>query len=94
MTILKDEFAVRQQNDLLRRMKQAKLPRNCDLDDFDFNHSAGITKSQLHQLRVRWNSNESNAMMFSLVRKKPRRWAGLSSENDMLDGDFYSECST
>lgn len=32
-------------------MKQAKLPRNCDLDNFDFNHSAGITKSQLHQLR-------------------------------------------
>ena len=51
MTILKDEVAVRQQNDLLRRMKQAKLPRNCDLDNFDFNHSAGITKSQLHQLR-------------------------------------------
>ena len=51
MAILKDEVAVRQQNDLLRRMKQAKLPRNCDLDNFDFNHSAGITKSQLHQLR-------------------------------------------
>ena len=51
MTILKAEVAVRQQNDLLRRMKQAKLPRNCDLDNFDFNHSAGITKSQLHQLR-------------------------------------------
>ena len=51
MTILKAEVAVRQQNDLLRRMKQAKLPRNCDLDSFDFNHSAGITKSQLHQLR-------------------------------------------
>ena len=51
MRILKDEVAVRQQNDLLRRMKQAKLPRNCDLDNFDFNHSAGITKSQLQQLR-------------------------------------------
>ena len=42
MTILKDEVAVRQQNDLLRRMQQAKLPRNCDLDNFDFNHSVGI----------------------------------------------------
>ena len=51
MRILKDEVAVRQQNDLLRRMKQAKLPRNCDLDNFDFNHSAGITKPQLQQLR-------------------------------------------
>ena len=51
MAILQDEVSVRQQNDLQRRMKQAKLPRNCDLDNFDFNHSAGITKSQLHQLR-------------------------------------------
>ena len=32
-------------------MRQAKLPRNCDLDRFDFNHSAGITKPQLKQLR-------------------------------------------
>lgn len=51
MNILKDEVAVRQQNDLQRRMKQAKLPRSCNLDNFDFNHSAGITKPQLHQLR-------------------------------------------
>ena len=51
IAILKDEVSVRQQNDLQRRMKQAKLPRNCDLDNYDFNHSAGITKSQLHQLR-------------------------------------------
>ena len=27
------------------------MPRNCDLDRFDFNHSAGITKPQLKQLR-------------------------------------------
>ena len=49
--ILKDEVDTRQKNDLLRRMRQAKLPKNCDLDRFDFNHSAGITKSQLQQLR-------------------------------------------
>ncbi len=51
MEILKAEAATRQQNDLVRRMRQAKLPRNCDLDLFDFNHSAGITKPQLKQLR-------------------------------------------
>ena len=51
LDILKNEVATRQQNDLLRRMKQAKLPRHCDLDLFDFNHSAGMTKSQLAQLR-------------------------------------------
>ena len=44
MNILKAETASRQQNDLVRRMRQAKLPRNCDLDCFDFNHSAGVTK--------------------------------------------------
>ena len=51
MDILKAETASRQQNDLVRRMRQAKLPRNCDLDRFDFNHSAGVTKPQLKQLR-------------------------------------------
>ena len=49
--VLKDEVETRQRNDLLRRMRQAKLPKNCDLDRFDFNHSAGITKSQLQQMR-------------------------------------------
>lgn len=49
--ILKDEVETRQRNDLLRRMRQARLPKNCDLDRFDFNHSAGITKSQLQQMR-------------------------------------------
>lgn len=49
--VLRDEVQARQRNDLLRRMRQAKLPKNCDLDRFDFNHSAGITKSQLQQMR-------------------------------------------
>ena len=49
--VLKDEVETRQRNDLLRRMRQAKLPKNCDLDRFDFNHSAGIIKSQLQQMR-------------------------------------------
>ncbi len=51
MGILQSEASARQQNDLVRRMRQAKLPRGCDLDRFDFNHSAGITKPQLKQLR-------------------------------------------
>lgn len=49
--ILSTEVEERQKRELLRRMHQAKLPRNCDLDGFDFNHSAGITKPQLKQLR-------------------------------------------
>ena len=51
MNILKSETQARQENDLKRRMRQAKLPRSCDLDRFDFTHSAGLTKQQLAQLR-------------------------------------------
>ena len=46
LDILKVELDVRQQNELAKRMKQARLPRCCDLDQFDFNHSAGVTKTQ------------------------------------------------
>lgn len=49
--ILRTEVEERQKKDLARRMKKARLPRTCDLDKFDFNHSAGITKPQLRQLR-------------------------------------------
>jgi len=49
--IMRTEVEERQKKDLQRRMQQAKLPRKCDLDTFDFNHSAGITKPQLKQLR-------------------------------------------
>ena len=49
--ILSTEVEERQRRDLQRRMQQARLPRQCDLDRFDFNHSAGITKPQLRQLR-------------------------------------------
>ena len=37
--------------ELQRRIKKAKLPRSSNLDSFDFNHSAGITRMQLGQLR-------------------------------------------
>lgn len=49
--ILKEELETRQKNELRRRMKMASLPRTCDLDKFDFNHSAGVTKPQFKQLR-------------------------------------------
>jgi DNA replication protein DnaC len=49
--ILKSELEERQKKELLRRIKAAKLPKTCDLDKFDFNHSAGLTKFQLNQLR-------------------------------------------
>jgi DNA replication protein DnaC len=49
--IFKTELDVRQEKELTRRIKAAKLPQTCDLDKFDFNHSAGLTQLQLKQLR-------------------------------------------
>ncbi len=51
LNILKLEVNTRQLNDLKRRMRKAKLPKACDLDKFDFNHSSGLTKYQFKQLR-------------------------------------------
>ncbi len=51
LEILRAEVASRQRNDLLRRMRQAKLPLNCNLDSFDFNFSGGLTRPQLKQMR-------------------------------------------
>ena len=49
--IFKSELEERQKKDLQRRMNSAKLPKSCNLDAWDYNHSAGITKMQLKQLR-------------------------------------------
>lgn len=45
------ELADREQYKLARRRSLAQLPRECDLDNFDFNHPSGITKPQLKELR-------------------------------------------
>lgn len=49
--ILKAEVEGRKKRDLERRMRKARLPRKCDLDQFDFNHSAGLTRPELRQMR-------------------------------------------
>lgn len=51
LNVFKTEVEERQKRELQRRIKKAKLPRFSDLDAFDFNHSAGITRMQLGQLR-------------------------------------------
>lgn len=51
LSLVRAECDSRRRKDLERRMKMAKLPKNCDLDKFDFGHSAGITRTQLKQLR-------------------------------------------
>ncbi len=51
LEILRTELEERQKRDLQRRLKQAKLPHDWDLDKFDFNRTTGITKVQLRQMR-------------------------------------------
>ncbi len=48
---LKIEVDGRKEREIQRRIKRARLPRNCDLDKFDFTHGSGMTKRRLAQLR-------------------------------------------
>lgn len=50
-TMLKAEVLARKEREIKRRIKRARLPRNCNLDKFDFTHSSGMTKHRLGQLR-------------------------------------------
>lgn len=51
LEMLKHEVMVKQENDQLRRIKRAGLPKDHNLDNYDFNFSSGITKTELQQLR-------------------------------------------
>lgn len=49
--VLEQEVRQRQKTDMDRRMKMARLPRNHDLNFFDYSFASGINKQQLQQLR-------------------------------------------
>jgi DNA replication protein DnaC len=49
--ILEHEVLKRQKTDFERRLRLANLPRNHNLDTYDYNFSSGINKNQLQQLR-------------------------------------------
>lgn len=49
--LLEKEVELRQQNEYLRRVKQANLPRFNDLDRYDYKVPNSVGKSQLMQLR-------------------------------------------
>ncbi len=51
ISMLKSEVEARKEREIKRRIKRAHLPRNCDLDKFDFSHGSGMTKHKLGQLR-------------------------------------------
>lgn len=49
--LLGTEAEHRQQNDLKKRLKSARLPRSSDLDAYDNSFDNGLQKARLHQLR-------------------------------------------
>ncbi|MEQ8157000.1 MAG: IS21-like element helper ATPase IstB [Clostridiaceae bacterium] len=49
--LLEQEVVRRQATDTERRMKLARLPRNHNLDQYDYNFAKGINKRQLDELR-------------------------------------------
>ncbi len=51
LRLLETEINQRNQRDLERRIKTAKLPVNHDLDQYDYSFVNGISKQQLNQLR-------------------------------------------
>lgn len=62
--ILCKEIEQRQKNDFEKSMKAARLPLCHDLDAFDFNYSAGITKLQMKQLReLVWLEQNYNVVL-------------------------------
>lgn len=49
--LLEQEVLQRQKTDFERRIKMAHLPRNHDLDTYDYNFSSGINRKQMQELR-------------------------------------------
>ena len=62
--LLEQEILQRQRTDFERRLKMAKIPPNHNLDDYDFNFSAGITKAEMKQLReLLWLEQNYNVIL-------------------------------
>lgn len=49
--LLGTEAKHREQNDIKKRLKTAKLPRSCNLNTYDYSFDNGLQKARLHQLR-------------------------------------------
>ncbi len=63
-SVLTEEVESRRQKDYEKRLKSAKLPPQHDLDDFDFNFSPGISRTQMEELReLVWVDNRYNLIL-------------------------------
>lgn len=62
--LLEKEIEQRQRTDFERRLKMAKLPPHHNLDHYDYNFSAGISKQELKQLReLLWLEQNFNVIL-------------------------------
>ncbi len=62
--LLEREILQRQKTDFERRLKMAQIPANHNLNDYDFNFSAGISKPELKQLReLLWLEQNYNIVL-------------------------------
>lgn len=64
LNLLKAEAEHRHHNDIKRRLKVARLPRQSDLNTYDYSFSNGLQKTRLHQLReLNWLDQIYNLML-------------------------------
>ncbi len=64
LNLFKTEINLRQQRDLERRIKTAKLPVKADLDQYDYDFTNGLSKEQLNQLReCNWLEQNYNIVL-------------------------------
>jgi DNA replication protein DnaC len=62
--LLEREVLQRQKNDKERRIKLAHLPRNHNLDNYDYSFSSGINKSQMKEVReLLWMEQAYNIVL-------------------------------
>lgn len=64
LNLLKAEAAHRHRNEVRRRLKLARLPRNSNLDAYDHDFDNGLKKTRLNQLReLHWMDQLFNLML-------------------------------
>jgi len=62
--LLEQEVLQRQKKDVEKRLSLAKIPTNHNLETFDFNYSAGVSKPQLKELReLLWLDQNYNLIL-------------------------------
>lgn len=64
LRLLEVESAHRHSNEVQRRLKTARLPHSCNLDEYDYSFENGIHKNRINQLReLNWLDQGYNIMM-------------------------------